>query len=102
MTDNLPEQPNRQAPPRQMADAERQALLSHAIAMNVSRGGRVESLSAHQAVLVYGKQVNHVLHLILSLVTCGAWAFVWLILALTVKEKRSVLMVDPYGHIVHS
>lgn len=61
-------------------------------------GARVESQSDFQAVLVRGKPVNHTLHLILSLVTCGVWALVWATLGVAGGEKRYVVQVDEYGN----
>ncbi|MBB3041971.1 hypothetical protein FHU40_001772 [Nocardioides soli] len=53
-------------------------------------------------MLVDGKPVNHVLHLILTLVTCFAWAIVWLILVGVGGEKRYSLSVDAYGNVLRS
>lgn len=86
--------------PQQLTDEHRQALLAQAITHWVASGARVESHLPNQAVLVTGKNVNHVLHLILTLVTCLAWGIVWAILAATVREKRHVLSIDPYGNVV--
>ncbi|TWF94392.1 hypothetical protein [Saccharopolyspora dendranthemae] len=35
------------------------------------------------------KQVNHLLHLVLTLLTCGAWVIVWALLALIVGAENS-------------
>ena len=48
---------------------------------NSQTGQRLESRSDFQAVLVEGHRVNHVLHLLLSLVTFGLWFIVWVSLA---------------------
>lgn len=86
--------------PAVMDDAQRQSALSQAVARSVAAGGRVESHAPFQAIVVTGNKVNHTLHLILTLVTCGAWGLVWLILALVMKEKRTVLSIDPYGNVL--
>ncbi len=70
------------------------------VANCVAGGARIESQTQDQAVVVYGKPVNHVLHLILTLVTCGLWAIVWVIMALAGGEKRQVIRVDPYGNVM--
>lgn len=77
---------------------ERKELMARTIAGQIANGGRVESQSDFQAVLVKGKKVNHVLHLILTLVTFSLWAPVWIILAIFGGEKRSLVTVDEYGN----
>lgn len=83
-------------------DAARRAALAQAVAVAVRQGSRVESQLEFQAVLVDGKPVNHVLHLILTLVTCLFWGIVWIILAAAGGEKRYSLSVDPFGNIIRS
>lgn len=86
--------------PKPMDDAQRQASLAQAVARSVAGGARVESHAPYQAIVVTGNKVNHTLHLILTLVTCGGWGLVWIALALIVKEKRTVLTIDPYGNVL--
>lgn len=50
-----------------VSDELRSAVLDRAIVMCASRGGRVEYRSSFQAIIVYGKPVNHILHAILSI-----------------------------------
>ncbi len=83
----------------QSLDARRQALAM-AVAQEVAGGGRVESQTDTNAVIVRGSKPNHTLHLILSLVTCGCWLLVWPIIALVQKEHRTALQVDPYGQVL--
>jgi hypothetical protein len=78
---------------------ERKELLARTIAHQVVTGARVESQSEFQAVLVRGKPVNHVLHLILTLVTFTLWGWVWIALAIFGGEKRSMITVDEYGNV---
>jgi hypothetical protein len=80
----------------------RRATLAQAIANQVRQGSRVEAQSEFQAVLVDGKPINHVLHLILTLVTCGIWAIVWIALVGMGGEKRYSLQVDNYGNILRA
>jgi len=63
-------------------------------------GGRVEARMSTSAVVVTGKRVNHVLHLLLSLFCCGWWIPVWLLLAAFGGERRQTVIVDDYGQIV--
>lgn len=85
------------APTRKSAD-ERKAILAQRIALNVSKGSRVESQGDYQAVLVQGNRPNHVLHLILTLVTLGIWVIVWIMVAIFGGESRAILAVDEYGN----
>ena len=89
---------NGQATQRKSAD-ERKALLARQIANMVPRGWRVESQSDYQAVLVSGKSVNHVLHLILTLITCFTWGIVWAALVIFGGEKREIAEVDEWGNV---
>jgi hypothetical protein len=77
---------------------ERKELLARTISGQIANGSRVESQSDHQAVVVKGKPVNHVLHLILSIVTVSLWAPVWIAMAIFGGEKRSMVTVDEYGN----
>jgi hypothetical protein len=78
---------------------ERKELLARTIMGQIASGARVESQSDYQAVIVRGKPVNHVLHLILTLVTVFTWGFVWIALAIFGGEKRSMITVDEYGNV---
>jgi len=77
---------------------ERKALLAHVISNRVHEGWRVESQSDYQAVMVRGHRPNHILHLILSIITLGVWLIVWLLVAAWGGEKRRTLTVDEYGN----
>lgn len=79
--------------------AERKELLARTIQGQVAAGGRIESQSDFQAVIVTGKPLNNVLHLILTLVTFGLWAPVWIALAIFGGEKRSMITVDDFGNV---
>lgn len=74
--------------------------LAMAIQREVAAGQRVESQTDLNAILVSGKPINHILHLILTLVTCGVWAIVWIVLAFVGGERRIVLNVDDYGNVL--
>jgi hypothetical protein len=90
-----------QAPGTKATDAVRKAALAQHIATAVAtQGARVESQSDFQAVLLTGQVVNHVLHAILTLFTCGIWGIVWLLLVLTGGVKRHLLQVDDYGNVL--
>jgi hypothetical protein len=78
---------------------ERKQILARSMATQLGRGNfRVETQSDFNAVLVEGKPVNHVLHLILSLVTL-VWFIVWAVVASNGGEKRYMLQVDESGNV---
>ena len=79
--------------------SERKELLARTLQGQVAAGGRIESQSDFQAVVVTGKPLNNVLHLILTLVTFGLWAPVWIALAIFGGEKRSMITVDDFGNV---
>ena len=78
----------------------RKSSLAQAIANQVRQGWSMESQSDFQAVLVkHGTKTNHLLHLILTLLTLGLWVFVWIGVALFKKrEKHLVITVDEFGN----
>lgn len=87
--------------PATLSSDQRAAVLAQAVVKEVGRGHRVESQTNLQAILVKGKRPNHVLHLLLSVLTVGIWAiFVWLPLAIFMSEKRIVLQVDDFGNVL--
>jgi hypothetical protein len=67
----------------------------------VVAGGRVEAQGEFNAVMRFGKPVNHVLHLILTVVTLGFWSLVWLILFVVAQTNSGTvtLNVDEYGNV---
>ncbi|MCM0622183.1 DUF2510 domain-containing protein [Nocardioides bruguierae] len=88
--------------PRQAASAQPnpEAALQMAAARIVQRGGRIESQSPNLIVVVTGRPISHVLHLLLSLLTCGLWLPVWLALAVIYGERRTMLSIGRDGRVV--
>ena len=81
---------------------EQKQLLARQIATSIARGRRVESQGDFQAVLLRGRRVNHLLHLILTLLTfwlIGGWIWVWIALVIFGGEKREIASVDEYGNV---
>lgn len=73
--------------------------MSQAVAKEVADGGwRVESQTDYHTVLAKGGRTNHVLHLILTIVTCGLWSLAWLLIAHVNRRQSLVLRVDEYGN----
>jgi hypothetical protein len=87
-----PEETTRKSPD------ERKEALARAIHTQVTQGARVESQSDYQAVLVRGHRPNHILHLVLSIVTLGLWLFVWLGVIAFGGEKRMFTTIDEWGN----
>lgn len=86
-----------------VSDAVRQQRLQEFVSMEVARSrGRIESVTPYSAVVVTGQRVNHILHLLVSVLLCGLWLPVWLVLGLSGGEKRYVLSVDPCGNVTRS
>ena len=88
--------------PRPLSPQERMQMLDQAIFGLASRGGRLLTRTEWNAVVVMGKPVNHVLHLILTLLSlccCGIWAPVWLLITAFGGEHREILSVDQYGQV---
>ena len=83
------------------ASDERKQALANAVAREVGGGWHVESQTDYQAVLVRpATRINHVLHLLLTLITFGLWAIVWIFLAITHKrERHRVILVDGFGNV---
>jgi hypothetical protein len=83
-------------------DVDPQRSLALAVAGQVSRGYRVESQSPLSATLVKGRRPNHLLHLILTLISCLLWSPVWIALAILGREQRITLTVDQYGQVLRA
>jgi hypothetical protein len=77
--------------PEPVSEEERKRRLARNIQAQVLRGWRVESQDDYSAVLVKGHRPNHLLHLILTLVTLGLWAIVWILVVAIGGEKRMVV-----------
>jgi hypothetical protein len=76
---------------------ERSAILDHSIQVLAAQGWRVQSRTPTQAQLVKGQRVNHILHLLLTIITFGIWAIVWLIVAVRGGEEHAVVTIDEHG-----
>ena len=83
-------------------EAERKSILRNHIVKQVALGGRIEIQEDFSAVLIWGKKPNHILHLILSLVTFGFWIIVWLLLGMSMGISRRLYTIDDYGFITET
>ncbi len=84
----------------QKSTEERKAILAQQVQNAVGRGLRVDTQSDTMAVVVNGKPVNHILHLILSLVTLGLWLIPWGIMVIAGGERREMITVDEFGNVL--
>jgi hypothetical protein len=82
-----------------MTDDKRKATLAQAVSNEVRQGWSVQSQTDFQAVLAKGHRPNHLLHLVLTLITLGLWGIVWALVALIGGEKHRVVNVDAYGNV---
>src|SRR6266542_2484230 len=82
---------------------DRNAKLSEYIARKTLGGYVVVHTDENNATAVLSlprKPVNHVLHAIISIFTCGFWIIVWAILGLTQRsEQRIRVTVDRDGRL---
>ena len=92
-------QPKQQGEPRERTDAERIELLRNFVIKQVANGASIELQDDFSAVLVWGKKPNHILHLLLSLVTFGIWIIIWILVAMTSGETRRLYKIDKFGFI---
>ena len=77
----------------------RTAALERYVAEAGRHGWRVQSMSTTQAQLLKGKPTNHVLHLILSLITLGLWLLVWIGVVIFAGQKQRLVTVDEFGNV---
>jgi hypothetical protein len=79
---------------------QRRELLATEVSRLLALGNRrIESFSDLSAVVVIGKPVNHLLHLVATVLTLGIWSLIWLILVLTAGEKRELVRVTESGDV---
>lgn len=84
------------------SNEERKLKLARVLAVEANSGWKVESQTEYTAVLYYGKggKINHILHLLLSLITFGIWLIVWIIIGLSNQRKTKVVAIDESGEII--
>ncbi|MDI3312947.1 MAG: hypothetical protein QJR12_01265 [Mycobacterium sp.] len=85
--------------PRVFSSQQRSEILDQQLMAMASHGGRVMSRADTWAVVARGRPVNHVLHLLLSLVTCSLWVPVWLLMTAFAGQRQRIVRVDEYGNV---
>ncbi len=87
-------------PPVRLSFEQRRELLAQEITRQLAKGNRrLESQSDLSAVIVTGRPVNHILHLLLTLVTVGIWLIPWAIMHNFAGESRELIAIDDAGNI---
>lgn len=79
---------------------ERNLVLDTELQGWARKGWRVENRSDGQATIAKGKPVNHLLHLILSVLTVGVWLLVWGGTMIFGGVSRRLVTVNPDGTVV--
>jgi hypothetical protein len=84
---------------RGLSEPQHAAALDQELMAIVARGGRVEGRMPTSAIVATGQPVNHVLHLLVTVLLCGLWLPVWIIMATNGGEKRTMVSVDENGYV---
>lgn len=85
--------------PAMLNDQQRKGVLTSFIARQTSKGWRLQFRGDYEAQLLRGKPTNHVLHLILSVITLGLWIPVWICVSLFTGQKEWFVTVDEFGNV---
>jgi DNA uptake protein ComE-like DNA-binding protein len=91
----IPFPPGPPLPPERL-----RAILGNAVMRQVALGWRIQAQTDGHAVLAGGGAVNHPVHFLATVLTCGLWLPVWVILGVTGAEKRMSITVDPHGVVL--
>lgn len=98
MQENVPPQQS------QLTASERTERLARIVSSKTLEGWTVvdrNDRDASAVLMLPGKPVNHLLHFLVGIFTCGLWWIVWLVLVLTQKkEQRMRTSIDAYGNLL--
>jgi hypothetical protein len=86
--------------PGRKTEEERVAIMQQVVRDLAFRGYRIVAVDGARALVVSGSPVNHVLHAILSIFTCGLWLLMWALLAALGGETRRHIYIDDYGNVI--
>lgn len=84
-----------------MSDHDRREVMNRELQKYGAMGWRIETRSEYQATIAKGKQISHVLHLLLAIFTLGLWLVIWALIGAFGGVKRWLLTVDEFGNIHH-
>lgn len=87
--------------PQLLSVEQRHTILEQAVGAYASGGWQPTFIGDTTATVVAGRPVNHTLHLLLTLVTCGLWAFVWILVSVSGGQKQTTISVDEWGTPVY-
>lgn len=73
--------------------------LDATVTQYLQLGYRLETRTANQVVLLTGRRINHILHLILTILTLGLWGIVWIIMGIAGGQRRVIFTVDEHGRV---
>jgi hypothetical protein len=83
-----------------LGDGSQVKALALAVEHEVSENGAAVVLDGPRGVVLgYRRHVSHVFHAVMTLLTGGLWAVVWLAAALGRRENRVRLEADPWGNV---
>lgn len=86
-----------------LTEQEQERRLADVVLAEQARSAILVAVDGNRAVMARGRRPNHVLHLVLSVLTLGVWAvLVWLPLGVLGGERRFVLTVDEFGRVTRS
>ena len=83
-----------------LSTAERAAIMKQDLRTLTFDGYRIVTVDRDRAVVLAGSPVNHILHLLVAVLTCGLWGLVWLLLVVLGGEKRTHVHIDEYGNFI--
>jgi hypothetical protein len=82
-----------------LTEQQRSEILDAELFGWVRGGARVQARTATQAVVTTGKPVNHILHLLVSVLCCGAWLPVWALVTAFGGIFSRTLTIDENGEV---
>jgi hypothetical protein len=84
-----------------MPPDDRKAALDRTLQKAGAVGWRIETRSDFQATIATGDRPNHLLHLVLTILTGGLWGlFVWAPVVAFGGLKRRMITIDEYGDVI--
>jgi hypothetical protein len=92
-------QPN-PAPGQRKTEAERAAIMQQRLRELAFYGYTISAVDGPRAAVWRGAPVNHILHLLLSVFTCGLWLPVWLLIMMFGGTKQQHIYIDEYGNLI--
>ena len=79
--------------------ARREKLLMQAVSAETLRGGTPLLHDRFAVVMAYKRPIQHWFYLLLTLLTAGLGAILWIIAVLTQREDRVRMDVDEWGNV---